>query len=447
MSTQGAVEMHPEIRLASVFAKATLLALLAYTVLAMAWGTAFEDSLAFSAGPVNVYAFDLLLMVSVALLLLQFLAADTARVPRSNAAVVALVLGYCAYQLAVILPIAVVLFRLDPVSVARDIENRVALILIPFVYLVVLRHVTPRRLILLVNVAAVVLVLFAVYTYFTAGPVYQSGFRLRTVWGGAILLFAFLILTSLFLARHGIAAYGAAVLGLVGIALTNHRSGYVALLAVGAPLFFYFRRASARTIAVLLVVAASAALLLAVAPNVRESAFYSLETMLNPNADSTAQDRVERSRLGWDYFVANPLGDYTWSHRYYLVNVGPEDFEPHNFIVQILSQQGIVGLAFFLAIVLAVGRIAWRNRARGRLSAVMLACLAFYLLFCLFNTNIMNPWNIMLLAVPAGLILHENDDLAKAGGPEARVPRGSALSAGGRSEEQGLPPDDAPGSG
>ena len=42
--------------------------------------------------------------------------------------------------------------------------------------------------------------------------------------------------------------------------------------------------------------------------------------MFDPTADQTSSDRLDRSRLGWDYFVQNPVGDYAWSHRYYLVD-------------------------------------------------------------------------------------------------------------------------------
>ena len=42
--------------------------------------------------------------------------------------------------------------------------------------------------------------------------------------------------------------------------------------------------------------------------------------------------------------MANPLGDYQWSQRYYLVDMGPVAFEPHNFVIQLLGQQGMGGL-------------------------------------------------------------------------------------------------------
>lgn len=391
----------------------TLLALVAYTVLALALETSLDQKLQLSAGPVHVYLWDLLLMMAVLLLLREFLAPDGLRMPPRNRTVVFLVFGYCAYQMAVVFPASVLFHYLAPVAVVRELDWRIGLLLIPFTYLVALKYVSPQRLMLWLNIAAVLLAFYAVYRYGTGANVTHANdvgvFRLRELWGGASLLFGLLILSCLFLLRASLLSYAGAIVGLIGLALTNHRSGYLALLAVGIPLFFHFRRASGRAVVVGLVVISAGAILVASSPTIRASTYYSLDTMLNPSADINTRDRVQRSKLGWDYFVAHPLGDYTWSHQLYLVDLGPnESFEPHNFVIQLLGQQGIVGFAFFAAIIVATARIGWRNRMADRMSAVMLAYFAFYLIFCLFNTEFINQWNILLLAVPVGVLLSRN---------------------------------------
>lgn len=407
------IDPKPQIRVMPTLARMTIVLLVAYTVLSMAMQAAFESTFQLSVGPVSIYVFDLILAAALVLLYRELLR-DARPIAPSNRTVVFLVLGYCAYQIAVILPVSVIFFDLEPIAVMRQLTVRFGLVLIPFVYLAALRYVSPMRVILLVNAAAMGLALYALYRYATVGPTFDSGTRLRELWGGATLLFGFSVLSSLFLMRRSAAVYAVAAAGMIGITLTNHRSGYLALLVVTIPLFLHLRRTSARAIVVVLVVLATIGVMLVASPTVRESTFYSVGTMLNPNADANARDRVDRSRMGWDYFAANPLGDYTWSQRFYLVDLGPEPFEPHNFVVQILGQQGIVGFAFIAAILAATVRIAWRHRGRDRMSAVMLACLSFYLVFNLFNTTITNPWNIMLLAVPVGIILNRNDALTLA---------------------------------
>lgn len=394
----------------------TLVLLVAFTALSMA----VESSgglLAFSAGPINVSLFDLLLLVAVVLLVREATLERGQGIPSANRTVLAIVLGYCAYQVAVILPVSVAFHDLAPIAVTRQLESRFAVVLIPFVYLVGLKYMPPRRLVAWVNAAAIGMALFALYKYATVGIVGAQGdagaLRIRELWGGATLLFGFLVLTSLFLRRPNAYAYVIALVGLIGMALTNHRSGYVALIATVPPLLINSRRVARRAVVVTLVVASATLLLFAVSPTTRESVIYSLRTMVNPTADTSARDRVDRSRLGWDYFVANPLGDYQWSQRYYLVYVGPDNFEPHNFVIQLLGQQGIVGFAFFAAMIVTTARIGWRNRRKDRVSAVMLAYFAFYLVFCFFNTNILNVDNIFLLIAPVAVILAQNAVLAE----------------------------------
>lgn len=397
------------IRLVPALCYATFVALIAYSGLQMTLGGALDETLHAVIGPIDVYLFDLLLFAAVALLLHEVVTEQGQGIRPSNRVVVFLVLGYCAYQLAIVLPIAVVFHDLTPISVFREIEERLGLALLPFMYLVVLKYVSPQRVVLIVNLAAAAVALYAVYAYATVGPDLSVG-KFRQVDGHASFLFAFLILTSLFLWRPSVLSYAAAMLGLVGIVFANHRSAYLALFAVSVPLFFHFRRASARTVVVLIVALSAAVLVVSTNPTIRDSVFYSLETMLNPTADRNTLDRIDRSKLGWDFFVAHPLGDHVWTQRYYLVDV-PWAFEPHNFVIQILNAQGIVGFVFIGAIIVAVVRIAWRNRSADRLTAVMLAAFVFYLVFSFFNTTILTSWNILMLAVPAGIIVKRNADL------------------------------------
>lgn len=402
-----------QIRVIPTLARATLLALVLYTVLALAYEDSWDHVAQFSAGPAHIYLFDLLELATLLWVLREAVVRDSVRMPSRNRTVVFLVLGYCAYQMAVVFPVSVIFHDLEPIHVFRSLGWRLALIMIPFVYLVALRHGPFERLMLWLNVAAIALALYALYRYAThAASIHANDVgidRLRELWGGSSLLFAFLILTCLFLMRAGVLSYLCTVIGLIGLTLTNHRSGFLALLVVVIPTFFHFRHASARVVVIILVVASATTMLVVASPTVRTSTFYSLKTMLNPNADENTKDRYKRSLLGWDYFLAHPLGDYTWSHQLFLVKLpANESFEPHNFMIQLLDEQGIVGFALFMGMVVATALIGWRNRNVDRVSAVMLAYFAYYLIFCSFNTEFINQWNVLLLAVPVGVILSRN---------------------------------------
>src|SRR5665647_2960563 len=118
-------------------------------IVCMAVSTAIDAQagiLGFSVGPINVYLFDLVLLVAVVLLMREGTLRQGRPIPSANRTVIALVFGYCAYQIAVVLPIAVAFYGLDPIVVARQLETRLALMLIPFVYLAGLKYVSPQRL-------------------------------------------------------------------------------------------------------------------------------------------------------------------------------------------------------------------------------------------------------------------------------------------------------------
>jgi O-antigen ligase len=412
----------------SALTRITYVLLVAFTMASIvAWQG--NGLLQFSAGPINVNLFDLLFLLAMVLLVREMTLEGGQGIPRGNRLSLAFVALYCGYQIAVVLPVAVAFHGLAPISVARSLEDRLALLLVPFVYLVVARYMEVRRIIAWVNLAALLLVGYALYRYATVGIVGETetgSFRVREVWGGATLLFGFLILTSLFLRRPTLWSYVMAVIGLLGMALTNHRSAYVALIVVVPPLLISSRRAAQRIVVITVVLVCAAGVVFLFAPTVRDSVAYSFSTMINPSADQNAQDRVDRSKLGLQYFAAHPLGDYTWNQQYYLVNVGSATFEPHNFIVQLLGQQGIVATAFFLLMLAATAVVGWVNQRRDRTSAVMLAYLAYYLVFCLFNTSLINVNNVLLLIVPLALILVRNAALARGGEPEVDAPPAGA---------------------
>jgi hypothetical protein len=392
------------------FAIALAASLAAYTGLAMAHAPTFAATALGSVGFVAIYPFDIVL----GLALLVLVAADAFFFEpdpiSDNRLFLWLCLGYLGYQLFVVLPAAVLLHDMGPIDGIRALEVRLSLILVLAVYAVVLRYCRPRLVVTFMDIAAVALALWTLYLYLRGGQeqgsLVDGRYSVRVIWGGASLLFGWLFFTSVFYWPIRWWRLVLAVLAVGGIVLANHRSGFVALLAALVVQLAALGRVTRRVVVTAVVVAIVAGGVYYMAPSVRSSAAYSLRTMFSAQSDANAQDRVVRTRLGFDYFMSHPLGDYIWSQRYYLVNVN-YDFAPHNFVVQMLDIQGIIASLLYFAVLAMALFIAGKNR-RDSTSAVMLAYLAFYLVFCLFNTNIDQYENQALLAVTLGLILHQN---------------------------------------
>ena len=383
--------------------------LVLFTAISMAQASWLADFV-IPLGPVAVNVFDILLALSVG----AFVYTVSLRTPTDpspvNRAVLRLIGVYLLYQLVVVIPVAVAWYDVAPAVAYRGVVPRLALMLIPFFYYVGLRYVRPERLVFLVNAAALALLLYALYRYVFIGPqgAWENGeFRLRVLWGGSTLLFGWLALAGLILQSRLVYAYCMGLAGLLGIVIVNHRSGYLALLFAIVSYVILSRRISKRLVTIAAAALVCGVLLAAASPVIRESAAYSLTTMLNANADATSQDRVQRSALAWDYVQAHPFGDHVWNQEYYLVNLA-YPFPPHNWVVFALDTQGGLSAGLLFALVAAIMVAGWTVRGHNRIGLAMTCYLVFYLAFCLFNTNFESLENISLFAIAAALVLHAN---------------------------------------
>ena len=165
-----------------------------------------------------------------------------------------------------------------------------------------------------------------------------------------------------------------------------------------------------RAAVIALSVALAAVIVLSFVPALSTGLQYSFETFLDPSADANTVDRLERAQLGLETFAKYPLGDVLWrpGNLYYYVDLGEAFFQPHNWIVQLLVQEGIVGFGIWFTLLTLLLGIAFKNARRDHPSAVLAAYVVFYLGFCLFNANFYLTNNILLLVAPLGLILRRD---------------------------------------
>ena len=394
---------------------AIAVSLAAFTAVAMAGAPGFDSRTLLSVGFINVYAFDLVLGLSLlALLVVNAFYFRQDPVPL-NRLVVWLCLVFLGYELFVVLPAAVLLHDLRAIDVFRLLEYRLDLLLVLVLYVVVLRFISPELLVTVFDVAAAGLAFWIIYRYVAIGSTgtWEDGvYRLRVAWGGSSLLFCWLILSSLFYWPVRPWRLVLAIVAAGAVVMTNHRSAFLALLAALMVQVLASGRITRRVALALAAVAVMGIGVYFASPTVRNSVSYSLRTMFNPSADVTSQDRVVRSLMSLAYFGQHPLGDNIWNQRYYLVQV-TYNFPPHNFVVQRLVTQGMIGSALFFAVLGVVVVLGWRNR-RDRCSAFCLTYLALYLVFCSLNANIDLRENQALFAVVVAMILARNRSLQEA---------------------------------
>lgn len=416
----SAIEDEPRVRLS--LASALAVALVVFTGFSVISGVQLGYNWPLKFGGVSVYVFDVLLAGAMATALLRRRPGWRRGLVRSNVWVLQVILTYIAYQVLIILPLAVAFTDNGFVGTVRILDVRFAVILIAFFYPFALADFSPRHLIRAFDIAALCVVAVAVARFVANGPttfLLGDVLRMRELWGGSSLLFGWLIISRLFLHRATFANALCVAAGLVGVVLVNHRSAYIALVAaVGVQLALFAR--SRKRLATIALLTISSALALALAPTiVRSSTVYSLSIFVG-HQDANTTDRLTTSAYAWDYFQAHPLGDFALSGEWYLPGSNAPAWGAHNFVMEILQTEGLPGALFYAALLGIVFRIVVRNRQRDQISTTMGSYLVFYLVFAFFNTNIYSTPNLPLLAAAVGIILYRNEKLAEVG--RSRLP-------------------------
>lgn len=385
-------------------------ALLAYTALAIALYQTVPFLVIVHVGDNGLLPFDFVFWLCAFLLIRAFLRRQAILATPLLRYVTYIVLFYLAYQVLVVAPVAVIKGTYPPIGALYAVTQRFTAVLVLFFALLLPRYWNPRIVFRLIEIAAVILLIVALWRLSTGTRVdydVATG-RFRALWGGGTLLFGWVLVVRLLRPRLRPQDLLFSLLALAGIVLINHRSAYIAIAMSFICYLLTRRRHTIRTVGTVLLVCIIAGLLIvSLVPSLYSGLRYSFGTVLNPYADTNASDRITRVGLGLQTFTAYPLGDVFWRapNMYYIVDLGDSYFEPHNFAAQLLVKEGVVGTLVWFALLALCLSASFRNARRDQMSAVLGAYLVFYLTFCFFNANFYMTNNVMFLTAPMGLIL------------------------------------------
>ena len=316
-----------------------------------------------------------------------------------------ILIAYLVFELLVVTPVALWLGTATLTAILDTMAVRFTWLLFP-VMLALCADDRARRVAGGVAVAAAVCIaVWGLYLAATgAGGYYveDGATRWRILYGGATLLFAwpFVVAAS----RAAPRRYTAALLGvsLVGLALTNHRSGVIAFAIAGVACIAMsgqIRRLVTWIVPVTLIATVAGLLWGQQASSVFG---YTLSHLFDVTS-GTGADRVMRWRLTWDFFASRPFNDYVWSWRYYLVYV-KDAYQPHNFALEIAVTEGVAGLIFYGSMLASALRGAWNWGRKDAEARALIGYLIAYLVFVFANANWYLPNSIFLfVGAVAGL--------------------------------------------
>jgi len=381
-----------------------------YCGLAMAFPKA--EANAFVVGPFAFTYYDLLLIAAMAIgvpsLLASAFSAGSGAVERTSR----LVLAYLVYQAIVVIPIALWLMPSGFSLVIRSLGVRFTWLLLPAVVMLCRGERGKRLVALMPAAAAVALSVWGVYVLVTLGAgfyVEGADVRFRVLWGGSTLLFLWALLlgmSGLVSRRVGVGLITAAM---VGLALTNHRSGMIAFAVAALVYVVWSGKLSHLAFWAIPGGLVVLAVVLAWGHDLQGVFAYTFTKLLDVSAGNGA-DRVQRWGLAWQFFVSRPVNDYVWSWRYYLVDL-KEAYAPHNFVLEIAVSEGLAGIAFYSALIGGAVHRAMRSVRQDAQIRVLVAYIVGYLTFCLANTNMYSLANMALLVCAVGALVVRIDEV------------------------------------
>jgi hypothetical protein len=336
-----------------------------------------------------------------------------------------ILLVYLLFELLVVIPIAISLGTATVNTILGAAVIRFTWLLFPVVLTLCADDRTRKMAGAVVVVAAACLALWGVYSAATGGAGYylDSGeLRYRVLIGGATLLFAwpFALAASRAVPRR----YTLLLLGvsLVGLTLTNHRSGLIAFAITGVvcvAMSGQFRRLVPWIVPATLVAIVVG---LVWGTQLRSIFGYTLSRLLDFSSGNGA-DRLARWRLAWDYFASRPINDFVWSWRYTLTSSNPA-LVAHDFALEIAVAEGVAGLVFYGSVLAVALRHAWKWAREDAEARALFGYLIAYLVFVLANANWYQPVNMALFVAGVAALVARVDRLS--GAETSGVPIGGA---------------------
>lgn len=356
-------------------------------------------------GGLTIYYYEAALVGAFAFGAWTLLRWATASEPSTTRGVSRLLLAYLCYEVLVVIPVALWLGTGTPFAILRTMAVRFTWLLLPVVY-ALCRDERTRRLAGAIPVfAAVCLAVWGLFVLASNGGGYyvEAGeVRFRALFGGATLFFAW----PLVLAAAGAVSrrwqLPLAGVALLGLALTNHRSGWIALAIGGAVSLAWSGRVRKVFDWLVPIAVVGGAIALVWGAEIGRLFEYTVTRLLDFTSGNGA-DRLLRWRSAWDFFLARPFSDFAWSWRYVIVDRNPA--APHNMPLEIAVTEGIVGLVFYATLLGTAFRRAHARVKSDDEARALLGYLVTFLVFLLANANMyLNSSFALMVGVVAAIV-------------------------------------------
>ena len=244
---------------------------------------------------------------------------------------------------------------------------------------------------------------FEIFMLITGESGITSSGSERTYPISANIFFLLAIIYHLFQPHFNLKAIMVIVYMLAGMVMTQYRSAFVALIVILGITAAYFLRDGRMdrlligSMAILLILAIGFVGVSFVKPD------YFTQTVTRYSDTVNIEDhniglRLYISSVAWEAFKQNPLFGVGFGHSIYVYTndhnyITEQDWPPHNFIMGLLSKEGLVGTGMVLVILLISyqylnkknGRIIFGEQIRRQLLLFFLSLILIHLMNATFT--------------------------------------------------------------
>ncbi len=327
--------------------------------------------------------------------------------------VILVIIIYCLYQAFVVMPLNIYVLGNSFNETYGLLKTRSYFLFIPFILWYIFpsfKHIhIPIKW---MEIATVILLILTVLKYLQGNYEITSTGQLRIAAGVAAVFFAFVLVTNLsFFSGSKNNPFLIAV-AMVGLVFANHRSAY---LSIGLLIIISLLNSNRlvnkkkKTLLYSLLIIVIVLLPLSQISLISKNFLGRVTTSFNYKEEN-AQTRMVDWELAWNYYLEHPINGSLSDKKFY-DDVYENHPPPHNFIFQVITTQGTVGLVFISTMLYLLLVMGFKNR-RDPVSFQMFLALTFYVAFCLINTNFFENWNILVLAFSAAAILYRDSSMA-----------------------------------
>lgn len=352
--------------------------------------------------------------VLVSMISIFFLGHEFGKESSTNKKVLIPIIIYCLYQIIVVVPLSYLDGMHSIKQIIFALIPRFALLLIPlFMWRIVPAFKKIEKIFPWIAISALVLIIAAFINSKSGNTFTTNTGQIRYLTSGSVIVFATTFFINFFAKNKKLQNYIFIIVGLMGIMVANFRAAYVFLFFVTLIGLWLFVKAKNNFKTIILSVSVVCCLLFIVAQSGMMWENFSKRLESINMQDENATIRFEYWKLAYQKFTDSPLNGSLAKNEYYRSMYIADYPIPHNFIFEILPTQGLIGLAFFVYLLIQTLAIAYHNRS-DEATLQMFLVLLFYVLFSTFNPTFLNPWTMLILITAVSVILIRNSELDQA---------------------------------